>query len=253
MPFLFPLILFVFIVGVARLAARSSPGGIRTRFLTTGLEARGLVLSAANVGTQTTFNGQRFQVRAVVLDVEVPGRPPYEIAIAPMFPLLCDPFPGAALDLRVDPRNPKNVVVVGPAGSSGWLGAATGLFPWAKKTNAFASGCGTAVLVVITAFLALGAIVSFVNGSGSSSETPATPTAPTVSPPHVSVLPTAPHATSTAETPSSSHAACEAAARCCKTLDHVGCASFAKMSEAVCRGQLAQEKKTAASLQKTCE
>jgi hypothetical protein len=241
MPFLVLLIFFLLVVALPRFV-----GGGRARLLKNGLEARGLVLSAARTGTQSTIGGQRFQVRSVVLDVEVVGRAPYELSINAMFPRMSEPFPGSALDLRVDPRNPNNIAIVGPAGSSGWLGATAGLFPWAAS-NKLASGCGTVVVVLIGASLALGAVVSFVSGSSSSSETPETPAAPTAP----LVIPPS-RVTPTVE-PGASHKVCEEAARCCKTLARAHCAPFTSLSEGTCKGILAEETRAAAKLHKACE
>jgi hypothetical protein len=238
MPFLVLLFFFLLLVLLPKMI-----GGGRARILKSGLEGRGLVLSAARTGTQATIGGQRFQVRQVLLDVEVLGRAPYEVSLNAMFPRLCEPFPGSALDLRVDPRNPNNVVIVGPAGSSGWMAATAGLFPWATS-NKLASGCGTVILVLIGGSLALGAIVSFVSGSHSSSDTPDTPAEPHVTP-TPRVTPVAPSATT--------HKICDAAERCCTTLSRAKCAPFASLSEATCKGILAEEMKNAAKLHKTCE
>jgi hypothetical protein len=222
-------------------------GDARTRLLRGGLQARGLIVSAASTGTSTSYNGQRYQVRNVVLDVEVPGRAPYEVSLAPMFPRLCEPFPGSVLDLRVDRRDPNNVAVVGPAGSSLWIDATVGLFPWSTSALAAArSGCATAVTLAIALFLAAGAVISFlVPGEAPPHEPPEEPAVT----PHTT--PTHPHPTAT--TPAVVHPTCDAAMRCCKTLGRGGCASFESKSETECKAALHEETIAARRAHKACE
>jgi hypothetical protein len=88
-----------------------------------GIWARGLVLQSAQIATNTRVNGQRFEQRAMTLDVEIPGRPPYVCMGTFLVPRgLVEAIPGAALDLSVDPNNAQNVVVIGPGGFTGpWL------------------------------------------------------------------------------------------------------------------------------------
>src|SRR5215470_2590962 len=125
MGFLVLLILLIVFVVLPRLFGKRVGGDARTRLMSSGLPARGLVVRAASTARGMLVNGQRFQVRNVLLDVEVQGRAPYEIAVDALFPRMCESFPGTALDLRVDPTNPANLAIVGPAGSSAWIGAAS--------------------------------------------------------------------------------------------------------------------------------
>jgi len=247
MGFLFLLILLIVFVVLPRLFGKRVSGDARTRLMTSGLPARGLVVRAASTGRAMMLNGQRFQVRNVLLDVEVQGRAPYEIGLDALFPRMCESFPGTALDLRVDPANPANVAIVGPAGSSAWIGAASWLGPQTGLAAQTSSGCGWVVIAVIGLFLAGGAVVSFVGGAGSSEitkpeETPApTHAAPTHAPTHA-----------VTETPSAPHPDCEAAARCCKALGRTRCV-FTSSSEAACRAALDEEKRAAAKVGKTCK
>jgi len=88
-----------------------------------GIPARGLVLQSTILATNTRVNGQRFEQRAMTLDVEIPGQRPYVCQGTFLIPrLLVEAIPGASLDLSVDPSNAQNIVVVGPGGFTGpWL------------------------------------------------------------------------------------------------------------------------------------
>ncbi|MFI5296930.1 MAG: hypothetical protein ACHREM_02440 [Polyangiales bacterium] len=197
----------------------------RTRVFNTGVPASGLILSASKFSTRLAFNGQVFDTRAVVLDVEVPGAAPYEVSVTPLIPRFCEVLPGASLELRVDPTDPKNLLVVGPAGSSAWIGAA----PWlavqqplgtAPAPTSSRPGCGTIFFVAVSASLLFGAYNAFTN--------PSVATA-------------------------SKHPVCDQATRCCKTLGRNTCKSFASMSESECKTSLKDLKKSAAKVQKVCE
>ncbi len=88
-----------------------------------GLPARGLVLTSAQVAVGVTMNMRRFERRMMTLDVEIPGRAPYICTGSFLIPRgLVEATPGASLELAVDPRNPNNIVVLGPGGFTGpWL------------------------------------------------------------------------------------------------------------------------------------
>jgi len=93
---------------------------------TRGLRARGLVLSSSMLTTGSTINGLRYETRTMTLDIEIPGRPPYEVTQAFLIPRgLLEPVPGASLDLAVDPSNKNIISVLGPGGFSG---------PWIRVT-----------------------------------------------------------------------------------------------------------------------
>jgi hypothetical protein len=144
-------------------------GGARARLIRRGLDAHGIVLSASRYALASqTVGGQRFEVRTLQLDVEVPGRPPYEVSCKPLIPRICEVYPGSSLDLRVDPRNPQNIAVVGPAGSIGWMGAVPNLFPWVPAAVA-QTGRATRNAMLIIALVMLGSIeacsvLAFVDG-----------------------------------------------------------------------------------------
>ena len=82
MAVLVPLALFVliFVVLTAGMRARRNGGLSGGRVL-----ARGLVLSASSIASgERTVGLQRFELRDLVLDVEIPGRDPYEVAVTPL-------------------------------------------------------------------------------------------------------------------------------------------------------------------------
>ncbi len=215
-----------------------------------GIPGRGLVLSAQRTATEASSGAQRFEVRSIVLDVEVPGKPPYEVSLSAMIPRICEALPGAAFDLRVDPANPNNLAVVGPAGSSQWLGAAAAIpgQTWAVAPGASRSGCGTIVIVLVALSLAFGAFVSFFGG-------PRDEPAPEPMPTHVPrpapspLAPPAPVASALHR-----HPQCDAAVRCCETmgLPLASCQAFASETEAACTSALLEERKAALKMGKRC-
>ncbi len=89
----------------------------------TGIPARGLVLTSSQYATNVTLNQRRFEKRTMTLDVEIPGRAPYQSSGDFLIPRgLVDAIPGTSLDLAVDPSNPDKIAVLGPGGFTGpWL------------------------------------------------------------------------------------------------------------------------------------
>jgi hypothetical protein len=124
---IFIVIAAVIVIQVIR-AARSAGAGARSlqamdQLGATGVPARGLVLTCSPYSTSVTINGRRFEKRTMTLDVEIPGRPPYQSSGDFLIPRgLVEAIPGASLDLTVDPSNPDKIVVLGPGGFTGpWL------------------------------------------------------------------------------------------------------------------------------------
>jgi hypothetical protein len=170
MVLLLPIAVFILIVWAVRWSARqANPQRFaHDGLLARGLEARGLILQSSSTFTETTLNGQRYELRDLVMDVEVLGQAPYEVSITPMIPRICEATPGAALDLRVDPKNPNNIVIVGPAGSSGWLYAAPWLgvapppAPWQRaRLNGLNAGKRRSGTLLVILLLVFGASVVF--------------------------------------------------------------------------------------------
>ena len=166
----FAILLFIYLVFVVVIWAGSAGAGNRNALIRNGLLARGLVLQASSTSSgEMMYLGQRFERRWVTLDIEVPGRAPYELSTTPMFPRICEALPGATLDVRVDPKNPNNIAVVGPAGSSAWLGAAalvpgqTWAGPQARIGNVLPKGCGLIIVVLIGMSLAFASLLSFIS------------------------------------------------------------------------------------------
>jgi hypothetical protein len=213
-------------------------GGARGRSLGSGLEARGIVLSADRMATSsTTIGGMRFETRNLRLDVEIPGQQPYEIMTAPLIPRICEVFPGSTLDLLVSPTNPNDIKVIGPAGSSGWMAAMPTLFPAVPGLSRAGRGgrnvgCLVTLLVIlgiVDALLVLGFIGEMVGKDETSTST------------HAKVT-----------TGSEGSSACQLAARCCSKIGGSNC-SFKNVPDEACDMLLMQQKKAAAKLHKTCE
>lgn len=82
-----------------------------------GVPARGILLAVAPRPNSTIGTAPwRYQLRDVVMDIEIPGRPPYQANVTPFIPtnLARDVLPGATVELRVDPQRPLMVAIVGP-------------------------------------------------------------------------------------------------------------------------------------------
>ena len=219
------LVSVVVFVGVFFLVLRiGKPGGLNGgRIL-----GRGLVLSASSFARgERTVGAQRFELRDMVLDIELPGQTPYEVAVTPLIPRICEGRPGAALDVAVNPRRPNDIVILGPAGSAAWLNA----LPSTMGGAAGAAGCGryamAALIAGMTAIFSLAFVSVLTKGE------------------HTSAPPS--HATTT---PTMS-AACRSAARCCKVVGG-SCTQFGSMSEAACTRALQTETAAAAKAHKRC-
>jgi hypothetical protein len=235
------LIIFCTAIWIMVLRALVSGGkttAARAGLVGSGLEARGIVLSADRFAlASVAVGGQRLERRNVRLDVEVPGRDPYEISVAPLIPRICEVFPGSTLDLRVDPNNPNSVTVIGPAGSSGWMAAMPAQFPWAPGSPMGQSRSGNAAaLVVLLVILGiadaalLGSFFESLAGGGGE------------------------HTSGEGSKHSKVRASvCEAAARCCEKISGSNCSALEDLPEDSCSTVLAQQKRAAARLHKTCE
>ncbi len=81
-----------------------------------GIPARGILLAVSPTGRKVGASWRRFEQRRVRIDVEIPGRAPYEVQATTVFPLNLsrDVLPGATVELRVDPRNPNLLAIIGP-------------------------------------------------------------------------------------------------------------------------------------------
>jgi hypothetical protein len=194
MPFAVAFVIFVVMVVIGRVVSRgATPSGAALGPVSgNGLLARGLILHAYSTATEGTLGGQRVEYRRLRLDVEVPGQAPYEVSVTPAIPRICEALPGATLDLRVNPRDPNDITVVGPAGASGWIGAA-GSIPgqtWGPRPllSRLPRGCGVAFVLVVGGGLLVGAIVSFASGARRSSS-PERPAATHPAPPRPAPAP----------------------------------------------------------------
>jgi hypothetical protein len=120
-PFLFMgIFFFVFILifaVVISAAVSGNPASEFDRLSQGGLPARGILLQVAQTASGLGGPiGRRFQRRSVRIDIEIPGRNPYELSSFAWIPMNCvrDVLPGATVELRVDPQNPQKFVIIGP-------------------------------------------------------------------------------------------------------------------------------------------
>ena len=79
-----------------------------------GVQARGILLKVGSQRRPLGSAGSYYEMRAVTIDVEVPGKKPYEVDCMLYVPSnLCRLIlPGAALELRVQSRS--SIAVYGP-------------------------------------------------------------------------------------------------------------------------------------------
>ena len=79
-----------------------------------GVPARGILLEVSSVAT--SLLGGQIKVRQVLVDVEVPGRPPFEVRVSAMMPanLSADVIPGATMELRIHPKDNTKLAIIGP-------------------------------------------------------------------------------------------------------------------------------------------
>jgi hypothetical protein len=209
------------IIGFSILSSRSQAqqlGALNTG----GILGRGLILQASStISGRALVNGQRYEMRALVLDIELPGQPPYEVSVTPAIPRIVEALPGAAVDVRVDPKDPQNVSIVGPAGSSGWLPTAMPLvMPTAIGVPSTSSGkgCGVVFLLASLGFAGL-AVAAGLAGRE--------------------------------EKPRGGY--CATAARCCKAANLTKCSKYDSMSEKSCEPIWKGLKAQAAKLHNKCE
>lgn len=87
------------------------------RIVHTGIAARGVLLSVNPFPARAPRSGRRrFQVRTADIDIEIPGRQPYEIQARLIVPsrMVEDVLPGATLEIRIDRWNSRDIAVIGP-------------------------------------------------------------------------------------------------------------------------------------------
>lgn len=251
---------FLVIAGLVVLGARAQARqlALAQRVYETGTPARGLVLEASSYVTTSTAGGRRFERRNLLLDVELPGQAPFEVRTQPLIPgsLAKSVLPGAALELRVDPQNPSDLVIVGPAGSfspayagvaqmpgvdaSGYPIAAL-LAPLPGIPGAPGPARKLAPLALVALVVGLGAIISATQKSRSSHE-------PKTEPKSTAVR---------RQTPEPAGAAvCKQAADCCRTAGGTAstCEAFgATITQAeACKASLDGFRKSATARGKTC-
>jgi hypothetical protein len=125
MGFLIAVVLFVFVFWLIKQSSRNlltSTAAI-DRLARRGIRGRGLVLSAFQMSNGVTLGGRRFERKQMTLDVEIPGRPPYQVNGQFLLPRgQVEAIPGSSLEVAVDPSNPTQIAVLGPGGFTGpWL------------------------------------------------------------------------------------------------------------------------------------
>ena len=108
---------FFMLVGAVRAAGSGGYQGLVRK----GTPARGILLwvdrtAVKQPATGIGANRVRYEKRSMTIDVEIPGKPPYEVTTSSFVPtnLSRDVLPGCTVELRVNPRNPQQIAIVGP-------------------------------------------------------------------------------------------------------------------------------------------
>ena len=105
------------LLGARRRNLLSGYGSVYDRVVHTGIAAQGILLTVELVGAPAPRSGKRrFEYRSVSIDLEVPGKPPYERRARLIVPsrMVDDILPGATLEVRIDRWNSFLIAVVGP-------------------------------------------------------------------------------------------------------------------------------------------
>jgi hypothetical protein len=111
------IVLALLVWGIVKSSNATGTVGAYTNVLRSGIPARGILLAVSNVALGSVGTGLfKLQQRQVTIDIEVPGQPPYVATVTALIPLnlVRDVLPGATVELRVDPKNPNNLAIVGP-------------------------------------------------------------------------------------------------------------------------------------------
>ena len=110
-------IVFFFVI-FAFVGAIKGGGGGYQGLVKNGVAARGILLAVDRVGIKQPgqLGKVRYEKRGMTIDVEIPGRAPYEVTTVSFVPtnLSRDVLPGCTVELRVNPRNPNQIAIVGP-------------------------------------------------------------------------------------------------------------------------------------------
>ncbi len=123
----------IFVVAISAFIA-GNPATRFDRLSTVGIPARGILLAVAQRPSGMVGPiGRRFQARSIRIDIEIPGRAPYEVGSLAWIPMNCvrDVLPGATVELRVDPQKPNSFMIVGPG-----VGFAPPIVPTAPPAHA---------------------------------------------------------------------------------------------------------------------
>src|SRR5262249_53580892 len=115
------ILVIIFIIIMAAVifkGAAATRAGQYSRLSSAGMPARGILLRVGSVPLpyRNRSFGQKFEMRQVTIDVEVPGQQPYVVDVSALIPrnMARDVLPGVTVELRVDPQNLANVSIVGP-------------------------------------------------------------------------------------------------------------------------------------------
>jgi hypothetical protein len=109
---------FVGFIGFVIYGLANGDSRTYARLMTQGRVARGIVLEVGPLPLIRSESSVRpsFRRRLMRLDVELPGVAPYELYTNIAYPsnMARAVLPGATVEVRVDPKNAKRLMIVGP-------------------------------------------------------------------------------------------------------------------------------------------
>jgi hypothetical protein len=109
----------LYVIGVVAKASPNLSG--YAGLAANGVPARGILLEVNPIAASS--QGGQVKIRAILVDVEVPGQPPFEVRTSAAMPanLSADVIPGATMELRLHPKDRTQIAIVGPG--VGFVGA----------------------------------------------------------------------------------------------------------------------------------
>lgn len=109
----------IIVIVVVQTIAKSSGGGTPTyaNIVKRGVPARGILLQVNATPSGTVgIAPMRYQMRFMTMDIEIPGQAPYQAQVTPFIPtnLAASILPGASVELRINPKQPTQIAIIGP-------------------------------------------------------------------------------------------------------------------------------------------
>lgn len=113
-----PILLVLLVLGFVLHTARKQAKLIKALegLSKTGIPARALLLEVSSTRVVVRSGWKTYERRKLTIDLEISGSEPCELSLNQLIPahLARYVLPGASLEVRVDPKDPKHLAIVGP-------------------------------------------------------------------------------------------------------------------------------------------